>query len=115
MSGKVIVTNDSGRVLHGIGCGTAFQLGLGNDKIPPAVLWPRCGQQLTIPIGESSWPVTVIARYSGCGQKSGDATFPRCREDGFPPSLPVGDYRAMLFQEPRFVPTPPSISIRVTP
>jgi hypothetical protein len=116
MSGKVTVDNETGHPLHIIACGSPFQVVLGNDKVPAAAYFPACGFRVTIPSGESQWPVTVLGSYSSCGGQSasGAPQWPRCI-DGLPPPLPAGDYKAMFFQEPRVVPTPPSISIRVTP
>jgi hypothetical protein len=74
------------------------------------------GVRTTIPIGVSSWPVTVSGSYSACGQDRQDASHPPCTKDGHVPALPPGDYRAKLLQSPAdLVPAPPEIDIRVTP
>jgi hypothetical protein len=75
----------------------------------PSVTWFDCLQWFTIPAGESSWPVTVAARFSACGGGLVPCV------DRHPPALPPGDYRAMLFQSPRVVPTPPPIHVRIVP
>jgi hypothetical protein len=112
MAGKVIVTNDTGQALHGDGCG--FDVALSNDRITSSI---GCagGGSVTIPIGVSSWPVTVSGSYTACGQDPQNASHPPCLKDGHAPPLPPGDYRAELILYPRLVPTPPSIGIRVTP
>ena len=115
MSGKVIVTNDTGRALHGDGCLTPFLVELGNDRIVPNWSTPLCLQHFTIPVGESSWPVTVHGSLSMCSGDGPDGEIPGCLPDGNTPPLPPGSYRAMLLQDPHFVPTPSAISIRVTP
>lgn len=106
---RVIVVNNTGGALHGEGCGSPFQVALANDKIVPSVTWLHCLQRFTIPAGESSWRVTVAARYSACG-----GGLVPCVER-YPPALPPGDYRAILFQSPRFVPTPPPVHVRIVP
>lgn len=115
MSGKVIVTNDTGRALHGDGCLTPFLVEVGNDKIAPNWGTPLCLEHFTIPVGESSWPVTVHGSLSMCSGDGPDGEIPQCLPNGNTPPLPPGSYRAMLLQDPHFVPTPPAISIRVTP
>jgi hypothetical protein len=108
MSGSVIVENNTGSALHATGCTSLFQVALGNDKISPSVAWLACLQTFTIPVGESSYPVTIDAFYSWCSS----ASVPPCT-DGHPPPLPPGEYQAMLFQT-AMVPTPPPIAVRVT-
>jgi hypothetical protein len=115
MSGKVVVTNDTGLALHGKGCGSPFQVVLRNDKIAPEVGRALCLQRITIPAGESTWPVTVFATYLSCDFDAASDQHPSCLRDGTVPPLPAGSYRAMLLQDPQFVPTPSSIGIRVTP
>jgi hypothetical protein len=104
ISGKVVVENNTGHALLATGCKSLFAVALGSDQISPDVVWPMCLQTFTIPEGESSYPVIVTASYSTCSP-------PLCTD----PSLPPGDYRAMLFQQTIVVPVPPPIPIRVTP
>ena len=106
---RVIVVNNTGRALNGENCGSPIQVALANDKIVPSVTWLHCLQWFTIPAGESSWPVTVAARYSACGGGLVPCV------DRHPPALPPGDYRAMLFQSPRIVPRPLPIHVRIVP
>jgi hypothetical protein len=64
----VVVENNTGRAIHVFGCGTLFQVALVSSTYRPAIAWPGCLQPFTIPVGESSYPVTVGARYSQCHQ-----------------------------------------------
>ncbi|MFL5797920.1 MAG: hypothetical protein ACJ77A_08305 [Actinomycetota bacterium] len=111
ISGSVVLHNDTGRVIQASGCGSLFAVALGNDEIVPDVAWRLCLTRFTIPIGASSWPIKVSARYLECGAEK---PLPPCT-DGRPPPLPPGDYRAMFFQSSHLVPRPPSISVHVTP
>jgi hypothetical protein len=118
ISGRVVIENRIGYALHGDGCLTPFQVVMSTDGIEYDAGWPLCLQRLTIPSGESSWPVTVVATYSGCigdpGYRGNDL-MPRCLANGTVPPLPPGTYRAKLVQNPDLVPTPPPVLIRVTP
>ena len=105
MTGQVVVENGSGHSLHPSGCLSLFAVELGNDEITPNVGWLSCLQAFTIPLGESRYPVTVIASYIPCSPCPGGHLEP----------LPPGDYRATPFQSTPLVPTPPALSIRVTP
>ncbi len=111
MSGQVVVENYTGHPLHRTGCISLFAVALGNHKIKPTVAWPMCAQPFTIPVGESIYPVTVRATYLSCDR---EGSWPHCTH-GRPPSLPPGTYRATLFQIADIVPTPPPVSVRVTP
>ena len=108
ISGKIVVENNTGHALLATGCKSLFAVALGNDRISPDVVWRSCLQTFTIPEGESSYPVIVTASYSTCSP-------PLCTDGSLSPSLPPGDYRAMLFQQTIVVPVPPPIPIRVTP
>jgi hypothetical protein len=120
MEGRVIVTNNTGYLIHaGNDCGGQglFDVGLGNDKIKPQVDGsPAClGSAFTVPIGESTWPVGVTAQYGACGETESYPALgiPRCRK-GKPPALPPGDYRAVLFGPLKF-PNPIPINVLVMP
>jgi hypothetical protein len=110
MAGRVIVENNSGRPLHVSGCGSPFQVVLGNGEVTPTVAWPTCLEPITIPVGTSEWPVTISARYSSCGQGAGLVP---CDHGRVPP-LPVGRYRAVLYQSPRVVVPPLPIEVDVS-
>jgi hypothetical protein len=109
---QVIVENNTGSALHVTGCGSLFQVALSSDTIEPNIAWPACAQPLTVPVGESVYPVTVSAKYQACGD---GGTLPPCGTAGDLPALPPGDYQARLYQNPVVVPAPPPVAIRVTP
>jgi hypothetical protein len=108
----VIVHNNTGHALHTTGCGL-FQVVLGNDKIHQNVA-SVCVQRYTIPVGASSYPVTVLAAYLQCRPGPPTASHVPCTQGPGMPPLPPGLYRATLSQEGNVVPNPPSITVRVT-
>jgi hypothetical protein len=109
--GEVVVQNDTGSAIRVSGCGTPFVVALGNDEITPTIAWRACLSSFTIPIGPSTWPVTVAASYLGC---NGGPPSPPC-VNGHVPPLPAGSYRAVLYQSSHVVPTPPAVDVLVTP
>lgn len=115
IEGRVVVNNNTGEPIIVVGCGSIFQVALANDEIEPMVGWNLCAQDITIPTGESTYPVSVRASYNTCLGESGESTIPMvpCLEDGLPPALPPGDYEARLYQGPEVVPEPSPIEIRV--
>jgi hypothetical protein len=115
MSGRVVVENDTGRAIHVSGCLTLFQVALVSNKYQPAVVWFTCLQAFTIPVRESSYPVTVEASYSECREGRPQGTVRACLPDRRPPPLPPGDYHAMIFQAGNLVRVPPAMTVRVTP
>ena len=90
---------------------------LHNTKIPPNVSWLLCLQTLTIPMGKSSYPVTVRSTYLGCtGTRF--KNLPACvKRNGLliSPALPPGEYDATLLESSNVVQTPPPIAVRVAP
>ena len=114
MSGRVVVENNTGRALHVPGCGGVFQIVLVSSTYHPAVAWPLCAQVFTIPIGESSYPVTIVASYSQCSAGRPHGAVRACLPDRRPPPLPPGEYHAKLFQLDNLVPVPPAMTVRVT-
>ncbi len=112
MTGRVIVSNDTGRAMHVWGCKTLFQVALTSSSYHPTVAWLACRQRFTIPVGRSSYRVTVVARYLRCSTSPGATR--ACLHDGRPPPLPAGHYRAMLFQSRHLVKVPLAIPVEVT-
>jgi hypothetical protein len=108
---QVIVENNTGNALQVTGCGSLFAVALGNDNVEPDIVWTLCAQPLTVPVGESIYPVTVRATYGACGD---GGTLRPCGTEGRLPGLPPGRYQARLYQNPVVVPAPPPISIEVT-
>jgi hypothetical protein len=110
MEVQVIVENNTGGVVYVTGCGSLFQVALGNDAVKPNIGWEQCLETLTVAAGESTYTVAVSGSYLDC---YGDGLFPACI-DGRAPALPPGDYQAALYQNPEVAPAPPPIDIRVT-
>lgn len=114
MSGHVIVENKSGHELHAAGCGALFQVALVNALTQQGPVWRGCLEEFTIPIGDTTYPVTVRASYLGCSE-NGQSGFTTCLTSGGPPHLPPGGYHATLFESDTVVPIPPAITVRVEP
>lgn len=114
MSGRVVVENNTGHEIPAGGCGSLFAVMLGNDAIHPDPIWPTCAQPLPIPVGETSYPVTVVATYNAC-DAAGDGGLQRCLPTGGVPPLPPGDYQARFFQSSPVVTPALPIDITVEP
>jgi len=115
MTGHVIVENNTGQPLHVTGCISLFGVALSNSKIHQDSAFRACAQPFTIPIGESSYRVTIYATYSACsetGQPQG--ADPVCLPNNGIPPLPPGKYEATLVQSSVIVPIPPQIVVRIT-
>jgi hypothetical protein len=114
--GMVIVSNATGKVVIVKTCGSPFQVALANDHYEPGMGWPLCLQDVSIPVGESTWKVDVQARNLGClgGNQQGQKGMPKCLPNGDPPPLPIGAYRATLYQDPHVVSDPDPIEVTVT-
>src|SRR6266568_2313690 len=115
MSARVVVENNTGRAIHVSGCLTLFQVALASGKYQPAVAWPACAQAFTIPVGQSSYPVTVRASYLECSAGRRQGAVRACLPGRQPPPLPPGDYHARLFQLGNLVPVPPARTVRRPP
>ena len=115
MLGHVIVENNTGAPLERSGCISLFSVFLGNASITPHPAFPACLQAFTIPVGRSSYAVSVVATYLECGGPPLGNGRPCAKRDGqtVMPSLPPGEYRATLWGN--IVPTPPAVNVRVTP
>ena len=115
MTGDVIVDNNTGHVIKSYGCGSLFQVALGNATIQPPVFWPLCEQRITLPTGVSRYPVRVSATYLGCTSSAPTPAIPKCPlvDPPFLPPLPAGTYHADLYQSAHVVPTPPPITVHV--
>src|SRR5262249_15635129 len=113
---KLIVLNESGRVIIVKTCRSPFRVELANDRYRPGLAWPLCLENVPIPIGLSTWMVDVHTTSLNClgGNQPGEVGFPRCLVNGYPPSLPAGTYRATLYQHPDVVPDPEPIEVQVT-
>lgn len=109
IKGRVVVRNNTGRAIHTSGCGTLFQVALTSSRYHPDPVWLSCLQPFTIPVGVSSYQITVVATYLHCG----DRQSPACLPGGGMPPLPSGKYRARLFQSRHLVQAPPGVPVRV--
>jgi hypothetical protein len=109
IKGRVVVSNNTGRAIHTSGCLGLFQVALANNRYHPDPTWLACLQSFTIPVGLSSYRITVAATYLHCG----DRQSPACLPDGGMPPLPAGKYRAMLFQAAHLVQASPGVPVRV--
>jgi hypothetical protein len=114
MEGRLVVENNTGHALREGGCGTLFQLELVSNTYQPHVGWDDCLDDLTIPVGTSSYPVWVVASYNECHEGGPWGAVKACLPNG-PPPLAPGDYDAELFQAPPVLPPPPGIPIQVLP
>jgi hypothetical protein len=115
--GELVVNNETGETVIVATCGTPFVVALANDAYQPAIFWPRCLQHVPIPVGESTWRVDIRATYLACQGEASPAVppEPQCVNGNVPP-LPVGIYRATLYQDPpRVVADPYPILVTVTP
>ena len=112
IDGRVVVANNTGENIDVIGCGSIFQVPLGERGVRAAGQLESCAEPFTIPTGETSYPVTVRAEHLGCsgGPPPYPADMPAC---GSP--FPLGDYEARLYQgyKGRKVPEPPPVHVQV--
>ena len=116
MSGHVVVENNTGHEIRATESRLLPNRAL-RTPISRGMLWPLCAVPFTIPVGESTYPVTVMAAYATCGATPGP-DFPKCSATGpsqGPPPLPPGVYQATLFQSSPVVSLPPPIDITVEP
>ena len=110
LKGRVVVRNNTGRAIDTIGCGTLFIIALTSSSYHPDVPWLTCLQRFTIPVGVSSFRITVAATYLACG----DLQSPACLPGGGMPPLPAGTYRARLFQRGHLIEPAPTTRVHVT-
>ena len=114
LAATVVAVNRTGAPISIASCGPNFYgAGFESDTVTrtdPSFL--TClGPPVSIPVGESRWPVTATARYSGCGG-TGLRPPPAC-VDGRPPSLPTGDYRLVVgVADPR-APIPAKVDVTI--
>lgn len=112
LAGQIVVENDTRHALQTHGCGSIFAVLLTSQTYKPTPAWPACLQAISIPRGRSSYPVTVVATYTVCGQSGSTADIPACTPSG-PPALPTGDYEAKTFESSNVVPVPAAVLVHV--
>jgi hypothetical protein len=115
MAGHVLVDNRTGHTVRVSGCQNLFAVALTSSTYRPAVAWLLCLQRFTIPVGETRYPVTVLATYLQCSEGGPRDGVIGCPPSGGMPPLPPGTYQARLFQAHKLVRVPPPITVRVTP
>lgn len=107
VAGEVIVENDTGAALHPVTCGL-YQAALASNGYEPSISWPLCARRTTIPVGRSSYPVSIAARYYNCVPSNS----PPCVDQR---PLPPGTYQAKVFASSPNLPLPASLKVTVTP
>ena len=112
LKAQVTVENHGAQPLHIVGCGSIFALLLIGTHYHPTAVWPMCAQQITVPVGASTYTVTIAAKYDRCSP-SGDG-LRRCSPDGSMPPLPPGRYAATTFAVTANVPVPAPVMMTVT-
>jgi hypothetical protein len=117
MSGRVVVDNNTGHAIHARACDGLFAVTLASRTYHPQAMAPAvsCGRTRTIPVGKSSYPVTVLASYLACSADGARAGLKACLPGNKRPPLPPGTYHTTLYQASQVVPAPPTITVRVTP
>jgi len=115
MVGRVVVNNYTDQAARATGCIADFQVLLTNVEVTQSPAWRACAQRFTFPVGESSYPVTIVASYVECSNDVPQNASPACLPSGGAPPLPAGTYQAKLFQTADIAPPPPPIPVQVVP
>jgi hypothetical protein len=116
ITGRVTITNNTGRPITYVTCGQLFQILLRNRDSPLAPGWLLCSGSGTFPPGTSSYPVTVAATYNQCSPSGPwSRALPACPASGGMPALPPGSYQATTYELGSSVPVPPPIEVTVEP
>lgn len=113
ISGRVVVRNLTGRPVPVWGC-VLFEVLLDGNGYRPVPAWPLCLRRFLIPVGESSYPVTVTATYNRCSERPTPSYGTPCLPGGLPPPLPPGSYRAIVYAGGHRLPVPAPVPVRVT-
>jgi hypothetical protein len=114
MSATITVENNSGRPIRVLGCGPVYGVLLVGRGHHPSASWPLCAQEITLPTGRSTYPVTVAATYHECSMNGGRGSQP-CTQDGSMPALPAGSYQATTVSVSPYLPVPAPVPVTVTP
>ena len=114
LRGTITIENDSGKPIHLLGCGSVYRVQLVGAGYRPSPSWPLCAREITIPTGESSYPVDVVATYDECSPHRAKGT-PQCTRDGSMPPLPPGRYQAATAAVSPDLPVPAPVPVTVTP
>jgi hypothetical protein len=114
MTGTVVVRNRTGHPVPYTYCGSLFNITLGNEHYRQPGYWTQCATPGTLPTGNSTFRVDVVASKSLC-TNTPQPSVPTCRPNGSQPPLAAGRYRAQLEYNPsnRLGALPPPITVRV--
>jgi hypothetical protein len=121
MTGSVAVTNRTGAAIPFSYCNSIFAVALEGARYQQTFMNYACLQHGQVPIGESTYVVTVFAVASFCTTSPRPpvdaAGYPFCDANGSPPAVPSGRYRARLelMASGAVGPMPKPIPIRVLP
>jgi hypothetical protein len=116
LAGRVEVENNTGHAIRTEGCNGLFAVALASSRYHPIVAVTTCVERLTIPEGQSSYRVQVLASYLSCSVGHASGARPACLPGPRMPPLPPGRYRATLFfLVSQFGPAPPAIPVLVRP
>jgi hypothetical protein len=116
LAGWVEVENHTGHAIRTEGCNALFAVALASSRYHPVVAVTTCAERLTIPEGQSSYRVQVLANYLSCSVGHASGARPACLPGMRMPPLPPGRYRATLFfLVSQFAPAPPAIPVLVRP
>lgn len=107
LAGTVIVENNTGAAVHATTCGI-YQAALASNNYQPNMPWRLCATQTTIPVGRSSYPVTILADYYDCVPNN----TPPCVDQK---PLPPGNYQVKVSTISPSLPLPQPVDITVTP
>jgi len=114
MSGQVILKNDSGHALHATSCFRFVLVTPGEIMHRPENGGSECLMRYTIPVGTTTYRMTLDAIYPGCaGVPSPGSSFPACLNGNIPP-FPPGQYDVTVFGASTLIAMPPPVAVRVT-
>jgi hypothetical protein len=114
VTARIDISN-SGPPVPFIDCPDPYEVVLSNSRIHQDAVWPACGQQDTIPSGDSVRTVAVLASYTTCAAASPSLPgMPPCLPDGKLPPLPAGTYQAEVIPVNNvLLPAPPPVTVQV--
>jgi hypothetical protein len=114
LNASITVINRTGRAVDVGGCNFLFQVGWTNKAVTANPNWELCAGSLTIPAGQSTWPVWVGAAYTLCSQDPPGTTWlPQCLPGNRQRPLPPGYYRLTVYGPSDAMRLPPPIKVHV--
>ncbi len=115
IEGELVIDNTTGQTIELTGCGSPFTVVLesADGSIRQNIGSLACLSYHTVPVGRSSWSVTVFGTDgNACAGGSTTPGLPACGPDGRPPPLPPGLYTATV-EMPSSLPAAPPVEIVV--